>query len=31
VERGDVDWNGLARYRDKYKALVNALMKLWVP
>jgi hypothetical protein len=26
-----VDWIGLAQNRDKWIALVNAVMKLWVP
>jgi hypothetical protein len=28
---GDVDWIGLAQDRDKWRALVNAVMNLWVP
>jgi hypothetical protein len=28
---GDVDWIGLAQGRDKWKALVNAIMNLQVP
>jgi hypothetical protein len=28
---GDVDWIGLARDRDRWRALVNAVMNLWVP
>jgi hypothetical protein len=28
---GGVDWIGLAQDRDKWRALVNAVMKLWVP
>jgi hypothetical protein len=28
---GDVDWIGLAHYRDKWRALVNAVMNLRVP
>jgi hypothetical protein len=28
---GGVDWIGLAHYRDKWRALVNAVMKLRVP
>jgi hypothetical protein len=28
---GDVDWIGLAQDRDKWRALVNAIMKLRVP
>jgi len=26
-----VDWNHLAQDRDQWKALVNTVMKLWVP
>jgi hypothetical protein len=28
---GDVDWIGLAQDRDKWRALVNAVMNLGVP
>jgi hypothetical protein len=28
---GDVDWIGLVQYRDKWRALVNAVMNLRVP
>jgi hypothetical protein len=28
---GDVDWIGLAQDRDKWRALVNAVMHLLVP
>jgi hypothetical protein len=28
---GAVDWIGLAQDRDKWRALVNTVMKLWVP
>jgi hypothetical protein len=31
VEWGDVDWIGLAQDRNMWKALVNAVMNLWVP
>jgi hypothetical protein len=27
---GDVDWIGLAEDKDKWRVLVNAVMKLWV-
>jgi hypothetical protein len=28
---GGVDWIGLAQERDKWKALVNRVINLWVP
>jgi hypothetical protein len=28
---GGVDWIGLAQDRNKWRALVNAVMNLWVP
>jgi hypothetical protein len=28
---GDIDWIGLAQDRDKWRALVNAVMNLQVP
>jgi hypothetical protein len=28
---GDVDWIGLAQNRDKWRALVNLVLKLQVP
>jgi hypothetical protein len=28
---GDVDWIRLAQDRDKWRALVNAVIKLWDP
>jgi hypothetical protein len=28
---GDVDWIGLVQDRNRWRALVNLLMKLWVP
>jgi hypothetical protein len=28
---GDVDWIGLAQGRDKWRAIVDAVMNLWVP
>jgi hypothetical protein len=31
IERGDVDWIGLAQDRDLWRALVNAEMNLQVP
>jgi hypothetical protein len=26
---GDIDWIGLAQDRDRWRALVNAVMNLW--
>jgi hypothetical protein len=31
IRCGDVDWIGLAQDRDKWRALVNAVMNLRVP
>jgi hypothetical protein len=28
---GDVDWIGLAKDRNKWRALVNAVMNRWIP
>jgi thioester reductase-like protein len=28
---GDADWIGLALDRDRWRALVNSVLKLWVP
>jgi hypothetical protein len=30
IKWDDVDWIGLAQDRDKWTAVVNAVMKLWV-
>jgi hypothetical protein len=31
VGSGDVDWIGLAKDRNRWRALVNSVLKLWVP
>jgi hypothetical protein len=31
VGSGDVDWIGLPQGRNRWRAVVNALMNLWVP
>jgi hypothetical protein len=31
MEWGDVDWIGLARDTDRWRALVNLVLNLWVP
>jgi hypothetical protein len=31
VEWGDVDWIGLAQDRNRWRALVNSVLNLWVP
>jgi hypothetical protein len=31
VRRGDIDWIDLAQGRDRWKAVVNMVMKLRVP
>jgi hypothetical protein len=31
VGSGDVDWIGLVQDTDRWRAIVNAVMNLWVP
>jgi hypothetical protein len=31
VRWGDVDWIGLAKDRNRWRALVNSVLNLWVP
>ena len=31
AECGDMDWINLAQNRDRWRALVNVVMNLWVP
>jgi hypothetical protein len=31
VGRGGMDWNDLAQDKDRWRALLNAVMNLWVP
>jgi hypothetical protein len=31
VGKGSMDWIDLAQHRDRWRALVNAVMNLWVP
>jgi len=31
VECGGMDWIDLAQVRDRWRALVNAVMNLWIP
>jgi hypothetical protein len=31
VGRGDVDWIGLVQDKNRWKALVNLVLNLWVP
>jgi hypothetical protein len=31
VGLGDVDWIGLAKDRNRWRALVNSVLNLWVP
>jgi hypothetical protein len=31
ISLGGVDWIGLAQDRDKWRAVVTAVMNLWVP
>jgi hypothetical protein len=31
VEWGDVDWIGLAKDRNRWRALVNSVLNFWVP
>jgi hypothetical protein len=31
VAWGDVDWTGLAKDRNRWRAVVNSVLNLWVP
>jgi hypothetical protein len=31
MEWSDVDWIGLAQDKDRWRAVVNSVMNLWVP
>jgi hypothetical protein len=31
IEWGGVDWTDVAQDRDKWRALVNVVMNIWVP
>jgi len=30
VECGDIEWIGMARYRDMWRAFVNVVVNIWV-
>jgi hypothetical protein len=31
IEWGDMDWIGLTQDKDGWRAVVNAIMNIWVP